>query len=191
MGKLQHALAFLAQWSGKNPGRPGHHPDVSLRSSGHGGLSREQPHDPLIRDPLCGAEGPGRPAPGATEPRVGGQVPTPCIRRLELSPRKQVLGASRDQRQTQRGRDLSHCPEAPTASRAAGIQAPEPQGRARQQQALAAWPLATATAGGVLCSSLLCFFWPPRHMELPGRGSDLSCSCDLHHIRNPRRRARD
>lgn len=69
---LQHALAFLAQWCGKNPGRPSHHSDVSLRSSGHGGLNREHQHGPLTCDQLCGAEGPGRPVLGATKPSMGG-----------------------------------------------------------------------------------------------------------------------
>ena len=34
-----------------------------------------------------------------------------------------------------------------------------------------------------LLKSFFFFFWlpPPRHMEFPGQGSDLSCDCDLHH----------
>lgn len=46
MGALQHALAFLASQVGKNPVRPGQHPDVSLRSSSHKGAEQRRPAQP-------------------------------------------------------------------------------------------------------------------------------------------------
>ena len=55
----------------EEPGRPGHHPDVSLRSSGHGGPSREHQHGPLTCDQLRGGR-PGRPVPEAAEPSTAG-----------------------------------------------------------------------------------------------------------------------
>ena len=70
-GTHRHALTFLADGLGRTR-QAGHHPDVSLRSSGHGGHSREHQHGPLTRDQVRGGGRPGCPVPGAAEPHTAG-----------------------------------------------------------------------------------------------------------------------